>query len=113
MNRAPLYCILHACSDNEDTTKLFLSFNLLPFINNAIAHQLGVKRVQCDYVWEQYLTLAKQFQLVARDAERQLSKTVESESGATKLLMGPSTCLTQHLWIRETSLIEQSVGSRL
>ena len=25
MNRAPLYCFLHACSDNEDTTKLFSS----------------------------------------------------------------------------------------
>ena len=60
MNETPLYRILHACSDNEDATKLFFFSNLSPFVNNAIAYQLGEKRLQHLYN-ERYVTLIKKF----------------------------------------------------
>lgn len=49
-NRAPLYCFLHARSDNGDTTKLLFRLQSLAFVGDAIAHQLGKKGAQCDYV---------------------------------------------------------------
>lgn len=59
MNETPLYCILHACSDNEDTTKLFSS----PISRLLSIMQSLANLERKDYnISVRYVTLIKEFQ---------------------------------------------------